>query len=252
MATNYNTELAKDYANKWSHDTPRRSMIYYTWRKSCGDVNGLRIADLACGSGATSRMLAENGAEVVGIDLSSHQLKYALEEEEKKPLGIKYYQADIRDAGTIPDVGSFDLVTPTFLFNYAQNISELKNMSKSCNGLLRSHGKICAITINPFNPTEKSIDGEGADVKWVDSEKANQEGAELEVQLYDEKGNPITPFVTHFFSAKVYEEALNEAGFVDIKWTPLEMNDASKKSFSKWKELEKGTSVIVFTANKRE
>src|SRR3989338_9891541 len=206
MATNYDAKIAADYANKWLHDSPRRMhLIYHTWQESLGNVKGLRVADLACGAGATARMLAEKGAKVIGIDLSLYQLEYAKKEEKKHPMGILYIKGDLRDAAKLPDVGIFDLVTPTFLFNYANDANELMSFAKSCAFLLRKGGKMCGITINPFNPTEKPIDGEGANVEWLKTEEIGKEGGKINVQLYDEHGQTIAPFVVHFFSSKLYE-----------------------------------------------
>lgn len=51
----------------------RRHLIVYEW--IAARSGGLRIADLACGEGYGAAVLAENGAEVVGIDAnpSAHQ-----------------------------------------------------------------------------------------------------------------------------------------------------------------------------------
>ncbi len=251
MATYYEAGLASDYTHKWRHDSPRRAAIYSTWLNALGNVEGLKVIDVACGSGATSRMLAEKGAHVVGLDLSAEQLAYAREEEASKPLGIEYYQADLRDDSSIPVFKEpFDAITPTFLFNYAEDRAELKKMAEACGKLLRPEGKMSAITINPFHPIEESINGEGADATWEDESRAGQEGAGVKIQLYDGHGQPITPFITHFFSASVYESVLQEAGFRDIRWVKLEIPAEHRQSFPEWERLEKNVSVIVFSAVK--
>src|SRR5438876_9049165 len=59
-----------------------------------GEVAGARICDLACGQGRVARHLADRGARVVGIDLSTKLLAIARHHEETNPLGIEYVQAD--------------------------------------------------------------------------------------------------------------------------------------------------------------
>ena len=59
-----------------------------------GDVEGRRVCDLACGQGITARRLAERGATVVGVDLSSRLLDHARRYEREKPHGISYILGD--------------------------------------------------------------------------------------------------------------------------------------------------------------
>lgn len=59
-----------------------------------GDLDGLRVLDLACGLGATSRYLAERGARVTGLDTSAGMLARARQMEASHPLGIRYLHGD--------------------------------------------------------------------------------------------------------------------------------------------------------------
>jgi SAM-dependent methyltransferase len=51
---------------------------------------GLDVVDLGCGEGRNTRLIAERGARVVGIDLSSKMIVAARAEEARRPLGIDY------------------------------------------------------------------------------------------------------------------------------------------------------------------
>jgi cyclopropane fatty-acyl-phospholipid synthase-like methyltransferase len=42
-----------------------------------GEVNGLRLCDFGCGQGRVARYLADQGAEVVGVDVSAAMLEIA-------------------------------------------------------------------------------------------------------------------------------------------------------------------------------
>jgi SAM-dependent methyltransferase len=58
------------------------------------DLAGRRVLDLACGYGPLSRTLAELGASVTAVDLSSRLLARAREVEARQPVGIRYLEGD--------------------------------------------------------------------------------------------------------------------------------------------------------------
>jgi 2-polyprenyl-3-methyl-5-hydroxy-6-metoxy-1,4-benzoquinol methylase len=57
-----------------------------------GDVAGLRVCDFACGQGIVSRVLAERGASVVGVDVSERLVDIA---RERSP-GVEFRVADVQ------------------------------------------------------------------------------------------------------------------------------------------------------------
>jgi len=77
--------------------------------KMIGDVQGLRLLDMACGEGYFSRFYAKAGAIVTGIDFSENQIAAAQAEESRTPLGIQYQLADASIMGNIESM-SFDIV----------------------------------------------------------------------------------------------------------------------------------------------
>lgn len=65
------------------------------------------MIDLGCGEGRSSRMLAEAGARVTGIDLSADFLAAAAAEEVARPHGIAYRRDSFTSLATCDDA-SFD------------------------------------------------------------------------------------------------------------------------------------------------
>lgn len=51
-----------------------------------GDVRGKHVLDVGCGEGYFSRVIADMGASVIGIDFSEPMIEAALEEERRNPL----------------------------------------------------------------------------------------------------------------------------------------------------------------------
>jgi SAM-dependent methyltransferase len=77
---------------------------------ACLPVHGVAALDLGCGEGYFARELAQRGARVTAVDVSEEQLRAALEEEERQPLGIRYLHLDARDVADAIPPASFDLV----------------------------------------------------------------------------------------------------------------------------------------------
>src|SRR5215213_2573998 len=71
-------------------------------------VDGLSGLDAGCGEGHNTRLLAERGARMIGIDISRNFVRYAREAEAARPLGIRYENAS---AVQLPfENASFDFV----------------------------------------------------------------------------------------------------------------------------------------------
>ncbi|MDH5199390.1 MAG: class I SAM-dependent methyltransferase, partial [Candidatus Bathyarchaeota archaeon] len=62
--------------------------------RAVDEVRGKRVLDIGCGEGSSTRIFAEAGAEITGVDFSEVMIKAAVEEEERNPLGIRYIIAD--------------------------------------------------------------------------------------------------------------------------------------------------------------
>lgn len=90
-----------DFSRKLVLDAPHLARL--------GDVEGNRILDAGCGEGRFSRMLAERGAKVTGLDLSERMIEHARKAEGDHPLHIEYYILDMCDLSVFEDE-SFDVV----------------------------------------------------------------------------------------------------------------------------------------------
>jgi SAM-dependent methyltransferase len=54
------------------------------------DIAGHDVIDLGCGEGRNTRILAQRGARVTGVDISSRMISAAREMEDSERLGIRY------------------------------------------------------------------------------------------------------------------------------------------------------------------
>src|SRR5437879_1971533 len=101
------TAVAQHY-DALMRDVPYRSWVRYLHRLlETRECTPTRILDLACGTGNVSEILAEEGQEVVGIDLSPGMIAQARRKAAKRGLAIEY---QVQDAARLDLPGRpFDL-----------------------------------------------------------------------------------------------------------------------------------------------
>jgi len=97
-----------------------------------GIQSAMRVADLGCGVGMTTSLLAElvgPTGEVVGVDLSAAQLAQAQELMPSEFSNVKFVEASATDTG-LP-YGSFDLVYSRFLLiHLVEPVAALREMHR--------------------------------------------------------------------------------------------------------------------------
>jgi SAM-dependent methyltransferase len=136
-----------------------------------GPVAGLRVLDVACGHGRTTRELARRGADVVGIDISANLIGRARQIEQDEPLGIRYVHADVTvgDAlETVLEAGSFDVATCSFGLS---DIDDLDGALAAVAGALRPGGRFVFSILHPC-----FAGGQGISGSWPDAGSYYDEG----------------------------------------------------------------------------
>lgn len=86
--------IANWYDEMTRTNTTSQDMILSSLFELLGDIQGQHICDLACGQGHISRLMAQKGANVTGIDLSEKLVEIAKRDEATEPLGIVYHVDD--------------------------------------------------------------------------------------------------------------------------------------------------------------
>lgn len=241
----YDDDLAGKYNSEARREHPQSNLPYYTWLNALGDIAGKTILDLACGNGHTSRMLAARGATVTGVDISPAQIERAQSEEIDDPLGITYHVADV--AKLCLD-RTFDIVTPSFLFHYANSKYMLRNMIKRTAAHLAPGGRMVALTAS-FDPIVPRIHNASHWTEWVDT--ANEEGSRVRMYICDLKGNEVCNFVYRYWLQDRYYDYFKQAGLVDVQEIKHVFPQEWREEFPNWRDLEKKNAGVVLTARKR-
>jgi ubiquinone/menaquinone biosynthesis C-methylase UbiE len=118
------------------------------------DVNNYYGLDIGCGEGYNTRMLANRGAKVEGIDISEIFIEKAKEAEKENPLGINY---QVASATNLPfSESSFDFATA---FMSLMDIPETEQVIREAFRVLKSKGFLQFSISHPcfFTPHRKNL-----------------------------------------------------------------------------------------------
>jgi SAM-dependent methyltransferase len=110
-----------------------------------GVAPGMRVLDLGCGAGKTTRVLhdlVQPGGSVVGVDCSRARLDYAAAHYAEP--GITYVCHDARLSRA--DLGDFDLVWVRFLLEYYER--DAAQIASNAYQALRPGGVLCLIDLD--------------------------------------------------------------------------------------------------------
>ena len=189
--------------------------------KIIGDVKGKRVLDLSCGEGCNARILAQRGAEVVGVDFSEKMIKLARQREKREKLGISYHLSDASDLKDFEN-GSFEVVVCLMALmdieRYEDAISEVARV-------LKKNGRFIFSITHPCFEFGGTINGELIG-EWKYKEgTAEKEASHLEVRRYFGSAKVeiswdmerlARPFKTTSFHRTLtdYFQELNKSGFV--------------------------------------
>src|SRR5580700_9670542 len=83
----------KKYSDYIKKDPFRTGLHYPSVEAVLGDLNTKCILDIGCGDGLFSRLLAQQGASVVGYDKASEKIAEARNHEDAQSLDAKYVHA---------------------------------------------------------------------------------------------------------------------------------------------------------------
>ena len=160
----------------------------------CGDVRGLSLIDVGCGSGYLARAMAERGARVTGIDVSPRMIALAERHEADTPLGITYLVGDAAEIASYTSDASFDMATSCLAL---QDMPNADAVLRGVHAVLRPGGRFVASITHPCSDMPFR--------RWERDERGAKRW--LCVDRYFERG-PIT-FTWERFGEKVSTMAMH-------------------------------------------
>ncbi len=175
-------------------------------------LHGKKVVDLACGQGYFSHAFIEEGAEVIGTDISKELIDIA-----KKPGKGEFYVKPADDLAFIK-TGTIDAVTIVLALQNIKNFQEVIAESKR---VLKKEGELILVLNHPAFRVPQHSDwifdangnekGNGTQSRWVDSYIS-----ELEIPIVmnpgAEKSAQVHTFSFHR-SLQVLTKAFEKQGF---------------------------------------
>jgi ubiquinone/menaquinone biosynthesis C-methylase UbiE len=145
-------DIAEWYRDLFCVEPVMEDPFFPAVQELMGDITGQRVCDLACGEGRVSRHLADRGARVTGIDLSSRLLAMARQRERAEPRGVAYLRADAQGLYAVRDA-VFDGVVCNMAL---MDIPELAPTLRAVARVLRRGGWLVFSILHPCYNTRPS------------------------------------------------------------------------------------------------
>lgn len=141
-------DYAVDYDQKVGEtgDLDHENIINPKILELLGDVQDKKILDLGCGNGYFSRMLAREGANMTGVDISSDLIEIAIKKTKEQKLNINYIVSDASDIKAI-ESNKFDIIVSNMAFMDIENID---HTIKECSRLVKDNGILLFSIVNPL------------------------------------------------------------------------------------------------------
>lgn len=140
---------------------------------------GMNILDLACGQGYFARAFFQNGAKVIGYDISKELITLALEQEKKRKEGEEKIQFHVTPADSLPFMqdGTMDIVT---IILAIQNIENIQGVFAECSRVLKPSGRLVVVINHPaFRIPQRS--------DWGWDEKQSKQFRRLDAYMSDDQ-----------------------------------------------------------------
>jgi ubiquinone/menaquinone biosynthesis C-methylase UbiE len=153
--------VAKEYAT--ANETAPYNALYERPAviELLGDVSGKRFLDVGCGAGPLAQWLVENGASVVGFDVSPAMVAIA---RERALPDTSFHVADLAEPlAFLPDA-AFDVAVGSLVMHYLRDwVAPLRELKR----VLAPGGTLLLSTHHPADDIELSVTGNYFDVELL-------------------------------------------------------------------------------------
>ncbi len=192
-----------------------------------GNVREKRVLDAGCGAGPLSQWLVENGASVVGFDVSPAMVAIA---RERALPDASFHVADLaRPLEFLPD-GAFDVAVGSLVFHY---LRDWGGPLRELHRVLAAGGKLVLSTHHPADDIGLSASGNYFGVELL-HDRWELGGKVFEVEFWR---RPLTAMFSAF----------SEAGFtVEVLREPMPIEACRTQFPHEWAQLTTKPAFVFF------
>ncbi len=232
-----------EYGRYVATDEYRSGLHYPAVIKELGEIRGKRILDIGTGNSPFPRLLARQGAFVVGYDKSPEQIEMAQAHQDAQVLDIEYV---IATPQTFSYHYQFDAATSVMVLPYAETAAELQTFFQSANQHLVSGGKFVSVTLNPrFTRFQTN---------FFIRRMTKLHGNAVKMEFLTRNGEPglREPLVKRQYTETEYERAA-AAARMTIAWKPMTATPqaVAQEGEAFWRPVHETQPYILLIAQKR-
>ena len=222
------------------------------------DRTGIKVLDLACGTGRCTRALREWGAEsVLGVDISASMID-AARASSTGDQNIKFRVGDCAKPDVRYSEGPFDLVLGIWLLNYAASGSEMADMFRHIVGNLKNGGKFVAMTPrateNPVAYIEELAKVHPKVKGNVYTKNLGPVEDGVRIQCWAGTEPETVQFDAYHLRKSVYEKAARDGGFRgELKWVDCRIPEPLRARGDypeEWKKFDEVPHASILLAAK--
>ncbi len=159
-----------------------------------GNVEGLKMLDVGCGEGITSRMLVDRGAKVTGIDLSKKMIELAKQYETPESLDIQYILTSGSDLRQFDDA-TFDAAVSTMSM---MDMADYENCVKEISRVIKPNGFFQFSILHPCFFTRA--------FRWILDDEGKRDGLVTGDYFSLHADSHKTPIDQWYYTATTQEE----------------------------------------------
>lgn len=227
-----------------SGDTYHDKVVHPNLLRMLGDIKGKQILDLACGQGIFSRLLADKGGNVIGVDLGKELIALAEKKNIDYKFKVHYFNSSSDDLYMVKDETKDVVVCVLAL----QNIEKLQETFREVSRTLKKGGKFVAVLNHPaFRIPRESAWGydehEKTQYRRIDS-YLSESKIKIDMTPGAVKDKKFT--VSFHRPLQVYMKALGKHGFAVTRLEEWESHRASQNGPRKVAEDKARKEIPLF------
>lgn len=227
-------------------DTYHEKVVHPNLLRMLGDIKGKQILDLACGQGIFSRMLADHGANVIGVDLGKELIDIAEKKNDDYRFKIHYFHGPSDDLYMIKDE-SKDVVVCVLAL---QNIQKLQETMEEVSRVLKKGGKFLVVLNHPAFRNPRHTHWGYDEHEKIQYRRVDEYLSESKVKIDMTPGSREEKKFTVSFHRplQVYVKALSKYGFAITRLEEWESHKESKTGPRKQAEDKSRKEIPLFIA----